>query len=528
MWLGFALACAGLLFLNSSRTVTVASHDAVVSPTLSGQVMLTTGPVLPDLRVDSGLPFGIEVQLGKTDVGSTSALAQRYAFIASQPDGTIAKVRGAVTDMAIAALLRGAVLGFVPLMLWWIVGPRRRRELLGRLASPKGGIAVVLVLLMGVGLWAPWEPDDETVEGERSWVSLQEFVGPELTVPEEVRGVEVLSSATTAEVRRLVQSAVDTYDRSLRFYETATEAALDIELRTPEEGETVVALVSDRHDNIGMDEVARAVADQAGATAVFDAGDDTSTGAKWEAFSLDSLDAAFHDYEGRWGVAGNHDNGPFVSAYLTDLGWTMLDGEVVDGPGGSRLLGVPDPRSSGLGTWRDEGDLSFAEVGTRLADAACAADEEGDRVTTVLVHDPNLADETLERGCTDLVVGGHLHVQEGPTGITGDNGEIGYTYTTGTTGGAAYAIALGSKLRRAAQISLLTYDEDGRPVGIQPVLLQTNGRFDVDDYIELTYDAEDPSIDPAPVPTEDPTLGPTADPAAEPPLDPDAGPLDEQ
>ena len=37
-------------------------------------------------------------------------------------------------------------------------------------------------------------------------------------------------------------------------------------------------LVSDRHDNIGMDQVARAVADAGGATAVFDAGDDTSTG----------------------------------------------------------------------------------------------------------------------------------------------------------------------------------------------------------------------------------------------------------
>ncbi len=520
MWLGFALVCAVLLFLNSSRTVTVASHDAVVSPSMSGRVVLTTGPVLPDFRIDSGLPFGIEVQLGKTDVGSTAALAQRYAVIASQPEGPITKVRGAVEDMAVAAALRGAVLGFVPLLLWWLVGPTRRRELRGRVASPRGVVAVLVVAALALGLWSPWEPDEETVEDGREWVSLQDFVGSELTVPEEVRDVEVLSSATTAEVRRLVQSGVDTYDRSLRFYENAAEAALEIELRTPEEGETVVALVSDRHDNIGMDEVARVVADQGGATAVFDAGDDTSTGAKWEAFSLDSVDAAFKDYDGRWAVAGNHDNGDFVSGYLADLGWTMLDGEVVDGPGGSRLLGVPDPRSSGLGTWRDEGGLSFAEVGTRLADAACEADEDGDRVTTMLVHDPNLGKETLERGCADLVVGGHLHVQEGPTGRTGDNGEIGYTFTTGTTGGAAYAIALGSKLRRAAQISLLTYDEDGRPVGIQPVLLQTNGRFDVGDYVELTYDPADPELDPEspPVtdPTSGPTLGPTVDPNAEP------------
>ena len=49
----------------------------------------------------------------------------------------------------------------------------------------------------------------------------------------------------------------------------------------------------------------------------------------------------------------------------------------------------------------------------------------------------------------------------------GENGATGYSYTTGTTGGAAYAIALGSKPRRPAGISLITY-RDGRPVGVQP------------------------------------------------------------
>ena len=173
----------------------------------------------------------------------------------------------------------------------------------------------------------------------------------------------------------------------------------------------MVALISDRHDNIGMDAVARAVADVGGATAVFDAGDDTSTGERWEAFSLDSVASAFEDLD-RFGVAGNHDHGSFVTNYLSDLGWTMLDGEVVEGPGGSTLLGVDDPRSSGLGNWRDESGLSFTEVGSRLSDVACDSEE---RVSTILVHDANLADEALERGCVDLVVGGHLHVQEGPT-----------------------------------------------------------------------------------------------------------------
>ena len=119
----------------------------------------------------------------------------------------------------------------------------------------------------------------------------------------------------TTQSKRLVLSAVDTYDKSKEFYSTAAEAAADLTdqgLRTPEEDETVALLVSDRHDNIGMDRVARAIGEAAGASVVLDAGDDTSTGQPWEAFSLDSLQAAFDDWD-RFGVAGNHDHGTFVT-----------------------------------------------------------------------------------------------------------------------------------------------------------------------------------------------------------------------
>ncbi len=214
-------------------------------------------------------------------------------------------------------------------------------------------------------------------------------------------------------------------------------------------------------------------------------------GKSWEAFSLDSVTKAFDDLD-RWGVAGNHDSGDFVHSYLADHGWTMLDGDIVDGPGGPTLLGVDDPRASGLGSWRDETGLSFDEVRDRLTDAACEAD---DRLSTMLVHDANLGRHALERGCVDLVLGGHLHVRVGPQRVTGDSGQVGYSYTTGTTGGAAYAIALGSKPRRAADVSLVTY-RDGRPAGIQWVTLQTNGIFDVGPYTPLLL--ADPDTVPEP------------------------------
>jgi predicted phosphodiesterase len=480
VWAVVSVAVGFALFLNSSRTVVLASHDAKLRPTLDGYVVLHTGPVLPDLRLDTGAPIGVDVTLGKTNAASTDELVQRYAVLASQPEGQIAKVERSILGMAVAAALRGAAIGLLPVGIWLAIGSDRRRALLAG-ARSRQGMAVGLVLVVLVALiWQPWRGKEPTVAGASEWTPLPDYLGAGVPVPEQAADLEVRTDVTTSGSRRLIQSAVDTYDKSKEFYDAAAEAAADLDVRQPDEGDTVVALISDRHDNIGMDAVARAVADAGGATAVFDAGDDTSTGERWEAFSLDSVASAFDDLD-RFGVAGNHDHGSFVTNYLSDLGWTMLDGEVIDGPGGTTLLGVNDPRSSGLGNWRDESGLSFTEVGSRLSDVACESEE---RVSTILVHDANLADEALERGCVDLVVGGHLHVQEGPTAVTGENGQTGYSYTTGTTGGAAYAIAIGSKPRREATIALLTY-RDGRPVGIQPVVLQTDGTFEVQSYYAL-------------------------------------------
>jgi hypothetical protein len=482
-WLACALVVTAVLFFTGSRSIELASHDAVVQPTMTGTAVLETGPVLPDLRIAGTGWLGVDIRLEKTDVTSTDELVRRYAFIAGQPEGQIAKVTDAVEDLLLDAALRGAVVGLLPIAVWLLVGRARRRELASRVGLPQLLVGVGVVVVLGVGVWQPWTDDMAGDGGD--WVSLQEFLGPDVRLPEGLDDVEVRGDVTTAQTRRLIESAVDTYDKSKVFYADTARNAATLDLRVPEDGDTVVAFVSDRHDNIGMDPVARAVADAAGATAVYDGGDDTSNGKSWEAFSLDSVSEAFDGLD-RWGVAGNHDHGSFVHDYLARHGWTMLDGEIVPGPAGTTLLGVDDPRSSGLGSWRDETGLSFADVEQRLADAACDSDE---RVTTMLVHDTNLGREALARGCVDLVLGGHVHVRSGPTQVVGPDGEVGYTYTTGTTGGAAYAIALGSKPRRDADISLVTY-RDGRPAGIQWVTLQPNGVFEVGTYVPLTYPAE--------------------------------------
>ena len=474
------LLVAVSLFLNSSRTVVLVGHDTVVRPTLARDAVVQTGPLLPDFRFRDVGPVGVTLALGKTEVGSVEELVERYAYIAGDPTSQVDKVRGVVVDMAVSAAVRGLGVGLLPVAVFLLLGRHRRGELFRGLRTRQGILAFVLLLVLPLLIWQPWESSEETQEDQSGWQTLAELAGPDVELPEEVREIEVLTGPVTTQSKRLVLSAVDTYEKSKEFYSTAADDAADLDLRLPEEGETVALLVSDRHDNIGMDRVARAIGEAGGATIVLDAGDDTSTGQPWEAFSLDSLATTFDDWE-RFGVAGNHDNGSFVSSYLADRGWTMLDGEAVEAPWGGTILGVDDPRSSGLGSWRDESGLSFTEVGERLADAACAAAEEGDRVSTVLVHDANLAREALGRGCVDLVLGGHTHVQSGPDAVEGENGATGFTWTNASTGGAAYAIALGSKPRRDAEVSLVTYAE-GRPVGLQWVRLRTDGSWVVGDY----------------------------------------------
>ncbi len=478
-----AVTSASAFFLSESRTVVVASHDAVVSPTFDGYVALRTGPLLPDFRLASGSPVGVDVLLGKTETDSVEELFARYAFIAGEPDPQVAKVSGAVRDMALSAALRGAGLGLVPLAVWWLLGPHRRGELLRGVRTRRGAAGGALLLAVPLVLWQPWNADEDTQVAQREWEPLESFMAG-FPLPVEAAGIEIRTSPTTVQTRRLIQSAVDTYEKSKDFYDQAAAAAAGLDLREPQEEDTVALVVSDRHDNIGMDRVVRAIGDRAGATVVLDAGDDTSTGQPWEAFSLDSLDRSMSDLD-RFAVTGNHDNGTFVGRYLDDLGWTVLDGSRVDAPWGGELLGVGDPRTSGLGSWRDETGLSFSEVTQRLADEAC----DGERVSTLLVHDANLGKEALARGCVDLVIGGHTHVQDGPEPVEGSSGETGYTLTNGTTGGAAYAIAVGSKPRRDADVTLVTY-QDGRPVGTQWVRLRTDGVFVVGAYVELALDED--------------------------------------
>lgn len=197
VWLALSALCAAGFFLNSERTIDVASHEARVMADFSGDIVVRTGPVLPDFRTASGSFVGVQVELGKTDARSLQELTARYAGIGSNPDVQVDKVTAAVREMAIDAGIRGLALGALPLLVWRMLGERRRREIVDQLPSARGVTALVVVAVLVIGLTTPWRGLGGAYD-ERSehWIPLSAFVGPSVALPAELEDVEVLRSGT--------------------------------------------------------------------------------------------------------------------------------------------------------------------------------------------------------------------------------------------------------------------------------------------------------------------------------------------
>lgn len=497
-----AVPVAAHAFVTGQAPVRIGAHTATASPTLDGQATLVVGGLVPSLRVGSGLPLGlgVEVRVVGTEADSLDTMVQRDAVIAAAPEGEVARVRAALVDLAAVSALRGAAVGAVAglavTVLWWVVGPQRRRELARAwrlrpgarparrpgpvrarsLLRPVPVLAVVATVLLVVTAVAV---APRVSVPEEQWTPIGELV-PEARLDSELAAIEVADGTATTTGVDLIRGAIATYQESIGYYDALAErvATVSAEFRVPEDGEVVAVLVSDRHDNVGMDRVARAVGDAAGATVLLDAGDDTASGAGWEDFSIDSLAAAFEGYE-VVAATGNHDAGGLVADEMEQAGFTVLDGEPVE-VAGIWFLGAPDPRVSGFGAGAAAGAVPFDDVAASLVEPACA----DERVSTVLVHSPTIGLPVAESGCVDLVLSGHLHRQVGPDRVTAFDGRTTTTYTNGTTGGAAYAFALGSALRRPAQLTLVTFD-GGRPRGLQPVDIDIDGSIEVQPYHAL-------------------------------------------
>jgi hypothetical protein len=489
IWFTVASTIGLFGFANDSEPVTIGAHTSRVSPTFDEHATIDLGAVLPRLRLRMDLPLriGVNIDVQETDARDLNDLLTRDALIASQPEGEIHRIRTVVRQMAVDNAIAGAGAGLLAVVLtgtaWAMLGVRRRRELVDLMHKDEHRVqrrALVVLMAMVTTTAAVIVPGMvRTPEVPPSqWRPLAELL-PEVRFDERLQGVEVATGFSTTGGIGLIRTTVETYEKSTRFYGDLRDKVIQSagRIRQPGPDETVAMLVSDRHNNIGMDPVIGEVAKAAGAKVLIDAGDDTSAGERWEAFSINSLAQQFRDLK-VVSVAGNHDAGGYVTSAMKANGFTVLEGKPVY-VHGIRFLGDSDPTSTGFGSTDTPGKETIGEQSERLAEVACEQRDD-ERISTLVVHDPSSGTQTARRGCATLVVSGHWHRQVGPETKEVDGNTV-TTYTNGTTGGAAYAFALGYTLRRQAQVTLITY-ENGEPIGLQSVTFELTGDVTIGSY----------------------------------------------
>jgi hypothetical protein len=392
-------------------------------------------------------------------------------------------------EAGLFGLFLSALVATVIIFVWRAVGPKRRQNLWKEFKEQHHYKIASLGLLMLALLLPPsfmiQEKFDKTTYLTGQWTPLVKAF-PNIEGAKGVEKLQIQDTALTDEIRALVSNTIDSYKESKEFCETLKERVPTVQgIRLPEAKERTAVIVADRHDNIGMDQVARAVGDKVGAGLLMDLGDDTSSGGAWEVFSVNSLAENFQGYE-KVVVNGNHDRSPIIQKSLRNLGFVLMDGQVTT-VGGLRFLGFPDPRETELGKGYLNSENVMSEEQRQLnvnyLSAACGYMQNDLRVDVILSHSPHSSKLVTNAGCGTLALSGHTHQQAGPETFSTKNGDI-TTLTVGTTGGASYSFAGGSKLRRDAQVGILTY-ENHEPQGLQMITFLTSGEILVGRYFEL-------------------------------------------
>ncbi|GAA2729705.1 metallophosphoesterase family protein [Cellulomonas aerilata] len=278
----------------------------------------------------------------------------------------------------------------------------------------------------------------------------------------------------------------------------ADPAATPTPTSAPDEGAddavepTVLLLVSDLHCNIGMARVIRTVAERSGADVVLNAGDTTVNGTSVERYCVTTFSRAVPDGVERVVSDGNHDSAE-TGDHERGSGWTVLDGEVVTAAG-VRILGDRDPNQTQIGAGTSPiADESAAEVGERLAEAAC---DDADGVDVLLIHTPRVGDAAMRSGCVPVQLSGHQHRRTGPVQV----GE-GIRYVSSSTAGATSGRPTVGPLNGVAELTVLRFDPGTRRmVDLQVVTVGPDGSATVGDREPFPLPVPPaPVLGPAPV-----------------------------
>ncbi|GIG37602.1 metallophosphoesterase family protein [Cellulomonas pakistanensis] len=540
---------AALVFGVTTATaeLSLGPHEARYDVTTDATVTIDLGP-FGTLQIDSPLPVGLGARVtveeipadvdALHDVDTLQALTGDLNSYLQFFTGPQATIEDAARALAANALWRTLAALVVLAALWsagrWLLGPARRRELGGRLAPhaaqlTAGGLAVVLV-----GTLVTASERGEATERTPSQAASAVFDGTPLEgaritgrlggIVDTYGGLVVTAFRENEE---FYEQADDALVAAWAGWEERRDARADDEVDdgadddatgatagptstpSPTPSETAdeeerpepvtLLLISDLHCNVGMAPLITSLAEMSGAQVVLDAGDTTMNGTSVEQYCVTTFARAIPDGVDLVTAPGNHDSAETTAQYAR-AGATVLDGGVID-VRGLRILGDHDPKATRLIQTQTQ-DESYADVGARLSEVACADD---DGVDLVMFHNPRAAPTMLADGCVPALLSGHMHTRTDPEQV----GE-GIRYISSSTAGAQENEPRIGPLKGTAEMTVLRWDPTTRRIlDWQLVEIGTDAGATVHDPERWPVVVPDPD----PEADEDAAAAPTATPS---------------
>lgn len=421
-----AKVCGGLAFVGASfvggalggsmlipTEVQLGPHRAELTLTFDSSINFDLGPVGGKLPVDSPLGMGTKVAIkgipldqGNGKFSLSGQGLERYAAFFGNIEPDVKEARSRLWHHALkyGALVAGGALLVGATVSEVLVGRRRRQELDQRAAeifSSRGARALLATgLLAGnsLALVAATHHQHVTVPRTVSTGHIFDHTPLEgLRVSDEI-------SATIAKAAPPIIEAIDKNDA---FYNQVIsnleQAFADKQTLRPFEGQHMLVFYSDLHCNPGMARVIGKFAELANATIVVDGGDTTISGSEIEDACVRVLASGLPKHVKKVVSLGNHDSAA-TESQMRKAGFTVLDGKAIS-VNGLKILGDSDPMRSVIGSRiRQRGKETVPELGQRLAQQACQ-----DKPGILLIHTPGAAEATLQAGCTNLALSGHIH-----------------------------------------------------------------------------------------------------------------------
>lgn len=404
---GMLAAGAGAAYgvFGASTETSIGPHEAQIELTLDGEATFDLGPIGSFIKpLDT--PLGAHVTIGEVPAdasdGFTRQDIEEYAR-------TFAGFEGDIEDMKqglqAQALRYGILAGAGAMLLYAGLGERSRREIasgLGhsRFARVRPGPVMLAAATLSAAVAIA--PSTASASGNTSIPVSNVFDDTPL------EGMRVTGKLLPELVNTVGKDILDRWRENDEFYDQVIDnlrRSFDENLHVrPHDGYPIMLFYTDLHCNVGMARVVGEAARLTDADIIADGGDTTMGGTAIEEFCVQVLGKELPGVE-RLVAGGNHD-GSVTENHLRRHDFTVLDGQTVEADG-LRILGDDDVRRSQFGVpMRQTGDESVVEFGHRLADTACS-DPTG--VDILLVHEPDAAEEVLERGCVTTVLSGHMH-----------------------------------------------------------------------------------------------------------------------